>query len=91
MLLFTVGKKLVLRTSNAKVFRGIFNAHYAQHLRKKEWKYPKIGNGKRVRLLEKYSGHAIFGQVFMADRHETIAAAATSENAPFSAAYLQLR
>ena len=35
MLLFTVGKKLVLRTSNAKVFRGIFNAHYAQHLREK--------------------------------------------------------
>ena len=86
MLLFTVGKKLVLRTSNAKVFRGIFNAHYAQHLREKEWKYPKIGNGKRVRLLEKYSGHAIFGQVFMADRHETIAA--TSENAPFSACLL---
>ena len=37
-----------------------------------------------LELLEKYSGHAIFGQVFMADRHETIAAA-TSENAPFSA------
>ena len=26
-----------------------------------------------LELLEKYSGHAIFGQVFMADRHETIA------------------
>ena len=56
--------------------------------KEKEWKYPKIGNGKRVRLLEKYSGHAIFGQVFMADRHETMAAAATSENAPFSACLL---
>ena len=41
-----------------------------------------------LELLEKYSGHAIFGQVFMADRHETIAAAATSENAPFSACLL---
>ena len=41
MLLFTVGKKLVLRTSNAKVFRGIFNAHYAQHLRKKNGNTPK--------------------------------------------------
>ena len=40
-----------------------------------------------LELLEKYSGHAIFGQVFMADRHETVAAA-TSENAPFSACLL---
>ena len=40
-----------------------------------------------LELLEKYSGHAIFGQVFMADRHETIAAA-KSENAPFSACLL---
>ena len=56
-----------------------------QNIWGKRMEKSEMENG--LELLEKYSGHAIFGQVFMADRHETIAAA-TSENAPFSACLL---
>ena len=44
-----------------------------------------------LELLEKYSGHAIFGQVFMADRHETIAELHIRKCPIFCSAYLQLR
>ena len=56
-----------------------------QNIWGKRMEKSEMENG--LELLEKYSGHAIFGQVFMADRHETIAAA-TSENDPFSACLL---
>ena len=42
-----------------------------------------------LELLEKYSGHAIFGQVFMADRHEKTTQ--PHQKMPhFPLAYLQL-